>query len=66
MIDGGEGEEKSALEDAVEIRNAIEERDEIGEASDEADDELGEDGFRNVLAWPGGVVGGYSRYPGWP
>lgn len=56
LIDGGEGEEEGAFEDGVEVGDAVEDGDEVGEACDEADDELGEDGFGDVLAWPGGRI----------
>lgn len=53
LVDGGEGEEESAIEDVGKIGDAVEDRDEEGEACDEADDELGEDGFGDIFAWPG-------------
>lgn len=52
MIYGGEGEEVGAVENAGEVVYAVEERDEIGECSDEADDELGEDDFGDIFARP--------------
>lgn len=52
-VDGGEGEEVGAGEDGVEVGDAVEDGDEVGEGCDEADDELGEDGFRDVFTWSG-------------
>ena len=52
MIYGGEREEVRAVENAGEVVDTVEERGEIGECSDEADDELGEDGFGDVFAGP--------------
>lgn len=50
LVDGGEGEEEGAVEDFAEIGYAVEYGDEEGEACDEADNELGEDGFGDVFA----------------
>ena len=36
----------------LKIGDAVENADEIDEARDETDDELGEDGFGDVLTWP--------------
>lgn len=52
MVDGGEREKKTAIKNLLKIRDTVEDADEIDEACDEADDELGEDGFGNILTWP--------------
>lgn len=54
LVNGGEGEEEGAIEDFIEIGYAVEDGDEISEACDKADDELSEDSFGDILAWPGG------------
>lgn len=51
MVDGSEREKKTAIEDLLKIRDAVEDADEVDEARDEADDELGEDGFGNIFTW---------------
>ena len=56
VVDGGQGEEVPAVQYAIEIRDAVEERYEIGERADEADYELCQDGFGNVFGWSGGGV----------
>lgn len=52
MVDGSEREKKTAIENFLKIGDAVEDADEVDEARDEADDELGEDGFGNVFTWP--------------
>ena len=56
MVDGGEGEKEGTVEDFIKIGYAVEDCDEIGKACDEADDELGEDGFGDVLAGSGNTL----------
>lgn len=53
LVDGSEGEEEGAIEDFVEIGDAVEDGDEVGQACDETDDELGEDGFGDVCTRSG-------------
>ena len=55
LVDGGEGGEEGVGEDGVEVGDAVEEGDEVEEAGEEADGELGEDGFGDVFA--GSVFG---------
>ena len=54
LIDGGEGEEKGAVEDIFEIGDAVTNTDEVDEAGDEAHDVLGKYGFGDILTWPKG------------
>lgn len=53
LVDGGEGKEEGAVENTGKIGYAVEEGDKVAKACDEADDELSEDGFGDILAWSG-------------
>lgn len=55
VVDGGQGKEVSAVEHAIEIRDAVEERYEIGERADEADYKLCQNRFGNIFGRPGVV-----------
>ena len=59
LVDGGEGKEEGAIENLAEIRYAVEDGDEVAKACDEADDELSEDGFGDILARSGKPVSKY-------
>lgn len=50
-VDFGEGEEVGAVEDGVEVVDAVEDGDEVEEGGEEADDELCQDGFGDILTW---------------